>query len=117
MSERDAAYESGFLRYVEMLAEHLTHRPPDGALTRLMLERQSIGKRDYGDWAFLNDDRNLPHEAREEQADALFYCMADAEKHSDQPGDECYHLLTEAAAHFTAGDLLLRRVEALRRKP
>lgn len=114
LPERDREYEQQFLTYVESLAVHLG-APADAAFTRLVNHRtDGIGPDRYGDIAFLVDDRDLPMEAAEEAGDVGVYAMFEAEKFKDEPGDECYHHLAQAAAFSAVALYHLRQVQRIR---
>ena len=115
---RDLAYEQQFFKNLE---ETVAARSGMNAipLVHLIEKRMAMGAEQYGDSTFLTDDRDLQHEAREELADAIAYClfsvqrlMATGEDHAEAVHHlfESSVLICSAEAHVRAAKLARRGV-------
>ncbi len=106
--ERDRAFEQRFLDDAGELARKLGVADTEVFQRYVFARTDSTGARNYGDTAFLADDRDLLTEARDESGDGGAYCAFHAERRRYEPGHDVRHHLEAAAAAFALADWHLR---------
>lgn len=110
LPQRSRDWERRFLAYVTSIATHFGGPDETDFTERVMGRTEGVGASDYGDSAFLHDDRNLIADAREEALDMAVYCMFEIEKRrmndatDHDLGDDIFHHLAQAAAHAAVSD-------------
>lgn len=118
---RDLAWEETF--YTELADAAANHSGMEPEQVQALLELTQrrmggIGAEQYGDSAFLDDDRDLLKEMRDEKADVIAYVVMQIQKihHSGEDHPEMVKHLFEVALHTCIADSHARAaMMALRR--
>lgn len=115
MTLRNRAYEDQFFRHLESECRRRFGEDV-GACCRRVRERLEMGRKRYGDNAFMY--KNMYHEALEESPDFIAYILLELHKlgadSTEAPPEQHYHLW-EACLYAALADWHVRRAAMLAR--